>query len=369
MDDSGRSDALSELDPSRYAHIDSLLALLGLWFVGEEPSPKVEDWNTILDIAARTKTAGLVAHVADRVAVPEGIAGKISQMRDAILVRNLRNLDWTTKAVMALDAAGITSLVFKGVLRSKQVYGTWNVRASNDIDLLVPRSRYDEARKALKEAGFAPQVPDDSQWWHRCLGEAPYRRGDSDCPFIDLHQSLQQPGGPYPLDLESFFDTAITTKFGGVDLRTPDPLHALLICAINYGKAVRAHDPVIAPLHELAYATREFGPDEEEQLRQLARKQGLRRLVDRSLADANTMFPYALDQTDRDIHSDPVSLAMRPWRERPVLHRTRLIWEWTDGRLPGRVGGFGSGIGRVLMSNLQHHIDERRGRLALGHTA
>ncbi|MCV0383633.1 MAG: nucleotidyltransferase family protein [Erythrobacter sp.] len=362
---------MNRTDASRIpGHVDQpiardLLSLLRLWFAESAPPALVGNWEEVLRFASATKTAGLLAQMADRIDLPSEAKAGLAGIRDTILVRNLRNLDWTTKAVVALDAAGIRPLVFKGALRARQVYGTWNVRASNDVDILVEQARYNDAQGALARAGFAPQVPQDSRWWHDCLGESPYRRPVADCPFIDLHRSLQQPGGPYPADLGDFFATAVATNYGGVELLTPSPFHAILICAINYGKGLRAHEPVIAPLHEIAFATRDFGPGEHGALRDLARDQGLLRLVEDCLLAARTMFLGETDDAaDRPPGPAALALATRPWRDHATFDRSRLLWRWTDGGPAARIGRFGTGLGRVLASNLVHHLEERSGKLA-----
>lgn len=343
-----------------------LHSLLAGGFDEPEVPPHVADVDAVLHLATRTKTAGLVAQALQRTAMDKETADKIAGIRDAILFQNLRNLDWTVKAVEALETAGIRPLVFKGSLRAQQVYATWNARASNDVDLLVDRSQYNDARKALAEAGFAPQVPETSRWWHDHLGEAPYRHQAPDCPYIDLHHRLQQPGGPYPTHLDGFFETALAERYGEHTLYTPDPLHALLICAINYGKAVRVHEPTIAHLHEMSHATRSFDAASLAKLESLAKDLRIFQLFEECWKNSQILFPHGATRVATGAEIEQTLLAAIPTGQHSAFDNTRLLWKWADGNLPQRVRRFGVGIARVFRSNLQHRLDERRRRRMQG---
>lgn len=344
----------------------ALHTLLAAWFdEGDGPAAVVDAWEPVLELANRTKTAGLIARTIGRTDADAPFVQAIKSCADAKTFRNLQNLDWTVRSVSVLRSAGIEPLVFKGALRAHNVYGMWSARSSADIDLLVREGEYDRAREALVAGGFEAQVPDASRWWHLHLGEAPYRYPSPIAPFIDLHRTIQQPGGPYPGDLEEFFTDSLTEIVGKIAIETPSPLHALLICTINYGKAVRAFEPTLAHLHEMSFATRSLGAEDLAALKELIARHRLSRLFEDFWGKSQLLFPHRSANLPWSTKHERVLLDALRFGQQPTFDRTKCLWKWTDGPLPARVIGFGVGLARVVLSNYHYRRDKMFGRLSL----
>lgn len=349
-----------QLETARALH-----TLLAAWFDEEDrPVATSEAWKPVLALAEKTKTAGLLAHPICRTDADASFVQAIKSRADATTFRNLRNLDWTVKSVSVLRSAGIEPLVFKGALRAHNVYGMWSARSSADIDLLVRETEYDRAREALVAGGFEAQVPDDSRWWHLHLGEAPYRHPSPQAPFIDLHRTLQQPGGPYPGDLEEFFTDSMNEIVGQIAIKTPSPLHALLICAINYGKAVRAFEPTLAHLHEMSFATRSLGGEYLAVLKEMVARHRLSRLFEDLWSKSQLLFPHPSAALPWSTEHERILLDAVRFGQQEPFDRTKWLWKWTDGALPARVIGFSKGFARVLSSNYHYRRDKMLGRLS-----
>ncbi|UUL82377.1 nucleotidyltransferase family protein [Sphingomonas qomolangmaensis] len=328
-----------------------LLRWLGNGLTPAGEIPAVADWGSVLAAATATKTIGLLGRVAGDPAagVPAIVAEQIVSARRDILLTNLRNFDWTIKTVNALQAGGIDPIVFKGALRSHHVYATWDARRSSDIDLLVRPEEYCHAQQILAADGMIALVSDTSIWWHRCLGESPYARPDSTSPIVDLHHRVQQPGGPYPRQMEEFFAASMVQNIGSNAIRTLSPHHALLVCAINYGKAVRARKPWLAEMHEFAWMTRSMTRDELTAVRNLAGRNNLQGLVDECLAVSKLLFASS-GEASADFERAALSSIGHPASVR--FERTSKLWHWMDGNLLRRGGLFTIALSRIARAEL-----------------
>lgn len=338
----------------------TLHTLLLSWFNNQKSEIDQAQWESVCSLARASKTHGLIALGLDQ---HSPAAHDLRQIKKAILEQNLHNLRWTVKVVALLQGKGIVTIAFKGVPRSHEVYGAWDCRPSKDIDILVAASDYSKACAALQQNGYCPQVSNKSVWWHKCLGEAPFRQEDLHSPYIDLHHQVQQPGAPYPNRLEGFFADCRRATYGKTELCTPSADSALLIAIINYAKAMRAGEPTLARLHEISYATRTFGDDELRRFLHLAKLQGITNVASEALEKAYILFPHD-GRIDRDSEQfDVVLLESLAMTQRPIFLRTRLLWSWTDGRTPLRLIRFCTSLLRLLHSGLWRWIESKTGRI------
>lgn len=298
------------------------------------PAAESVDWDALIALAAETKTAGLLnmAFGSERSTLPKAVCERLLRIENEILHANLVNLAWTIRAFEAVRSDGIDVLVFKGVVRAHQVYGNWQSRRSGDVDLLVRKTDYLSASDALRRAGFLPLVSADSDWWHRWLGESPFVRPDGSGVVIDLHNSLQQPGGPYPRRMEDFFVNAVKKDFQKVGLCMPASQYSLLIAAISYGKSVLAGTPWLVYAHEIAYAHSRMSIAEQSNMARLARQQGLFNIYREAVANSKALLSNgsytalaASPQHDLLIAS---ALGKAPHH---LFDRSRLNWRWADG--------------------------------------
>ena len=343
------TDALQATDAHRQASAD-LLNLLGRWF---EPAINIQaigDWREILSIAIATKTVGLLGPAVTRSvsSLPPEAAKQITAARRNILIANLHNVDWTVKTIKPLQKAGIDPIVFKGALRARAVYSTWDARRSSDIDLLVRPEDYDRARQILIADGMISQVPDTSSWWHHYLGESPYARPNTTSPIVDLHHSVQQPGGPYPTRMDDFFKDSVVEKVGSSEIRMLSAHHALLVCAINYGKAVRARKPWLAEMHEFSKATRFMNSSDLQRFMRHAEINNLQRLVGECFKISETVFPKQGAVTDElavFLNSIGIYSEFR-------FDRLARMWNWIDGNPIIRSKRFTFSLLRILRTEI-----------------
>jgi Uncharacterised nucleotidyltransferase len=121
----------------------------------------VADWNAVVLAARRQRVAGLVydALSAAGVQLPTVPATELARRAQAIFRKNLLLATETSRLQKLLDAAGIPSVVLKGVALAQLAYGSLKVKHTHDIDLLIPPDRALAAMALLERDGYALSFP------------------------------------------------------------------------------------------------------------------------------------------------------------------------------------------------------------------
>jgi hypothetical protein len=129
-------------------------------------------------------------------------------------------------AIETLEATGIQTLVTKGASLAILSYGDVGVRPMDDVDVLVPIDRTEDAIEALRDAGWSPDHEDPQAWTrvHHSLGFAGKQGGN-----VDLHWfSLWQPASDAPL-----WRASLPLELGGVQTRAPGAADQLLLACVH----------------------------------------------------------------------------------------------------------------------------------------
>jgi len=338
----------------------ALCTALGGWFGRSALSAPASGWNwpQVLDLARHSKTIGLLLPGLTKagVAVPREIAGHLASAQEELVERNFANFLQTIRVQELLAQRSVPALVFKGPLRALEVYGSWGLRRSNDVDVLVPPWSYRLSAAILQDAGYQALVSPRSRWWHDYLKESPYRPPDGGNYLVDLHHGVQQPGGPSPVEMARFFEESRDFEVGGKALRVPSPGHALLITVISFGKAVFASEPWAGYAHEIAYVLANTAEDQRQAYRQLAKQSGMVRLFDEAAASAYALLELGHCPVSEEarIYEDQAELleSAMGMAERGKFHRLKHMWRWSDGSGPAMGMSFASHTYRLAMSEL-----------------
>jgi len=121
----------------------------------------VRDWDEFLRLVRRQRVGGL-AHEAlstAKIAPPSAVARVLAARAKRSIGRNLLLAAETVRLQGVLDAAGIATLVLKGVALSQLAYGSPTIKQTRDIDLLVPAERAEAALQILEREGYALRSP------------------------------------------------------------------------------------------------------------------------------------------------------------------------------------------------------------------
>ena len=152
------------------------------------------------------------------------------QVMQQVTMQNLRTEEFLALN-RSLRAAGITPLVFKGIL-CRQLYPLPDHRLSADEDLLVPPEQFAAAQQVLLDFGMhvaAETAPSPDAY------EVPYRMAGSPL-YIELHKRLFSPDSQAYGDLDRFFTDvftrAETVSVSGQPVLAMDPTDHLfyMIC-------------------------------------------------------------------------------------------------------------------------------------------
>lgn len=348
--------------PENANSTEDLIDLLRLWF---DPSPARAqsknhniDWPRLLGIAQRTKTASLLTDALERgkITPPSTIELNLKAINGDILKSNLANFAWSLKIHDVFEHAKIKAVTYKGTTRAKTVYGAWGKRRSADIDVIVPKPDFTRAMQALLAEGFVPMVSQKSRWWSEFLGEVPFHHPEANHLHIDLHHSLQQPGGPYPKDLSGFFAASVVEQHSGKSIRHFTPEHELLIAAISYGKAVRAGEPWLSYAHEIVHTHLTASAEQRRRTQDLAKKNGLSRLYTELVRNSFSLFEiedkFSQSNPRHAIDLESMRLSAAGLTENPRFFRGTKLWQWQDGPLLPRMYRFAREQARVIQGQM-----------------
>ncbi|MCY4601814.1 MAG: nucleotidyltransferase family protein, partial [Acidobacteria bacterium] len=148
--------------------LEGLLAGLRLAIGAENASAQraalleVGDWPGLEALAAYHRVSSLflrgVANAGVRLP-DQAVADALTRMRQRDAVRGLRQLAAMHRIIAALDAAGIPSLVLKGLPLGQRAYGDPFAKRSIDVDLLVPEDVVPAAADVLRTLGWRRVMP------------------------------------------------------------------------------------------------------------------------------------------------------------------------------------------------------------------
>ena len=220
---------------------------------------------------------------------------------------------------------------------------------------------YEKAKFALIEKGYNNVVDPRSKWWHHHLGESPFQKVPKKSTVVDLHFSLQQPGGPFPRNLKYILDHAVQQDFGKRSLFLLNNEDALLVTTIGYGKAVRAGEPWLRQAHELAYVYAKSSSEERAKFETNAAEQGLARLYKEAMNISLKIFDPALQDTKFSKDTLVMILGAFGMSNNVRFFRTKKLWAWTDGGPGIRSIRFLKEIIRVQQSEAALRFERRKG--------
>lgn len=279
-----------------------------------------------------------------QIEAPAFVVAHARAARGRAMLANTRAMGLARIAFPCLERHNIATIAFKGPFHQRQLYGDWFTRRSNDLDLLVPGARFEEALVALKSIGFQTRRG-TSQWWKLSLGEVhlDYPGGG----VIDLHHRLQQPGCPAPRDLGEFLDTAVIERLGETAIAIPSLQHALLISALNFCKELFHRKPSARYAFDFAAGARRLPLGAHREFAALVRRQGLEGPVGFTMAACENLFgplPGLIESASRRSGPAPraeytnfASLVFTP--EFEGLHwprRRALLWQFCGGEVSAR---------------------------------
>lgn len=303
----------------------------------EFPELSTMQISRAIDIIRRNKIGGLVRGGARRLGLPVNpeLGRFLDAEQQATIAKNMENLIETAKVAAMLGHAGINLIVMKGPVRSYEVFGALDARPSNDIDILVGRTDYERAGEVLCENGYVRGVPQHDRWWHEHLGEAPFVPTRSRC-IVDVHHKVQQPGGPSPRDVDSFLADRRVLSVANHKFSVLQFDHALLLTYISVSKAMRNGEFWLGQAAEIALIQGRLSQAERDAFYAVANHHGLFRMltqIDEVIACIFELTPQLTGTQGQSGRARALAAAAfgTPPVKKARLHRSRLLWQWTQG--------------------------------------
>jgi hypothetical protein len=138
----------------------------------------------------------------------------------------------TGETVAALRQAGVPSVVLKGPVIARLLYGDGTVRAYGDSDLLVPEPQLAQAEGVLRELGFQPSVMSEDFPSRPERHAAEWRR-ERDNSYVDVHWTLPGAAAPPQRVWEAISADAAESTVGGVAVNVSGEAATALLLALH----------------------------------------------------------------------------------------------------------------------------------------
>jgi hypothetical protein len=170
--------------------------------------------------------------------VPQGVLRTLRELVTAGTLRNLLLASELLAISRAFRSRGIEHLAFKGPAMAAALFGNLDRRLSNDIDIVVPRRRLNEACTVLAELGFTGKNDlSRSQLAaaFRFAREHTFSRRGID---LDLHWRIVPVFISPSLDEGGIWERAVETLLFGQSVPTLSPEDLLIALCLHAG----AHD-------------------------------------------------------------------------------------------------------------------------------
>jgi len=136
-----------------------------------------------------------------------------------------------TRAVSGLHAAGVDALLLKGAAFAHTLYPAPYLRPCVDTDLLVRREDRSAAAATLEALGYVRRNAIARDAVH---AQATYDRPTGSIGAIDLHWSISnRPLFAETLTFDELANEAVPVPGLGGAVRTPGPVHALLLACVH----------------------------------------------------------------------------------------------------------------------------------------
>jgi hypothetical protein len=164
-------------------------------------SLSLADWDLVVRSARGARLLATLRARLDREhlleAVPPRVRGQLDGAWTLAAYRRQMVLHEMHAVARALAPLGVPMILLKGAAYLAQGLRCAEGRLPEDLDLMVPRARLDEAERALVAAGATPETTDayDQHYYRAWSHELPPLRFPGHALELDVHHTLLPPTG------------------------------------------------------------------------------------------------------------------------------------------------------------------------------
>lgn len=221
------------------------------------------DWEQLLRAARLASLSSRVAWVAKQSGLMARLPEKIQfHLNSAMRVSDSQALSvhWEVEQIRsALSQAGVTLILLKGAAYIKGHFAPAPGRLLSDIDIMVPRSRLDDAERALYTGGWFSTKLDayDQRYYRKWMHELPPMQHLGRGTTLDVHHTILPPTAHLKPDVSKLWDAAcaINKEPGVLVLSPPDMVLHSATHLFNDGE----FDHGLRDLVDIEALLREFG--------------------------------------------------------------------------------------------------------------
>ena len=167
------------------------------------------------------------------------------------------------KVYRALQDHGIGVAIFKGAVLAQMAYGEVGLRQAGDIDILIDRQHFNEARSLLESLGYqmTPQLTAAQMASHLSFHcEIPFMRDDW-FTIVDLHWGLAPRSFVFGLEAGEVMSRLQTVSLAGTEVETFSIEDMVLYQSMHGAKHLWHRLEWITSLAELIRASRDLDWD------------------------------------------------------------------------------------------------------------
>lgn len=194
-------------------------------------------WDETLELALRHGVAPLLHRALQAsgglAGLPNTLRARLEEQRRATALDNLRNYGQFRRVALALHERDIPVIALKGLHLAELVYRDIGLRPMADLDILVPRTRLEQAVATLRglDYGFAEDLSGAAGAMLNIKCNIGFAHRDLDV-WIEVHWSLDEPPERYAAVLENIWRSAVPARLGDADALVMSPEFLLLhVCA------------------------------------------------------------------------------------------------------------------------------------------
>lgn len=192
------------------------------------------DWNFLLEIAKRHKLLPLLHYHLNNIAL-KFITPKVSNsFRNSFQTNIQRNLLLTSELLKILNIFKkyqIIAIPLKGPVLATYAYGNFGLRNMADLDIVVEKSQFENAKNLLLESGYQEDINNDLE--NKQQGS--YINLTS-AISVDLHYNFSPKNSAVTVETDSFFENLQSISIAGNQIHIFSTENLILYLCLEGGK-------------------------------------------------------------------------------------------------------------------------------------
>ena len=230
------------------------------------------DWDAVLQECRKQHLVTLLHDGAAKQEMPADARKRWKEESDRMLLYNINSQRWHTRVQKELDAAGIPSVILKG-LSSAYYYPKPILRGAGDVDVLVRKEDMDAGGRVLESMGLARAKNAELNEAHIAY----YKKGAN----IELHWQMNglppgEPGDPVRAALAGMIRDAVPYTCESGTCRIPSVWHHAMVLVIHTARHLMGSGTSVRHLCDWAAFVARVGEEEfESRLREPMKELGL----------------------------------------------------------------------------------------------